>query len=909
MDHTPLFRYLRNCYQEDFGQSALSDVFQRKYEHRWWHSVEEELLFRQAPMTFVAQDWAETVRSKAFLYRKEKQLIYSFLFLIGSATEETSETGTLITAPLIWCPAQITEYEDDYYLALEGDELHCNDSLLAGLSDQPEVLIEALHGLLVPPIDKDRLFQACRLLEKHIDGLNHDPCLDYPTLADAAAVRAARRRAKPGTPLQLLPAALTMMVPKPSAARGVLTELEHLAEGGPISPALEQLLDHQQSIPTEGAGTADLPRVLPLSLSQQQQAILTACENEPLSAVIGPPGTGKSFTIAACALDQAARGHAVLITTRMDDGVDVIAEKCETISGFKDGLIRFGKADTKKAFKAKLEHMVRGMFAQQSHDLPALRRRLQDMAEDIQAQEAALSAACSRQLAWGGLLADPSSKILDRVRRAWTRLRAKREPPLWQAFQTLEDAYASQTQLARGYLRAHYENGLAEAYHQHRPVLQSFLSAVRARQSGLFAERTQALDWSVLFSVLPIWLGRITDCHEVLPLKPGLFDVAIVDEATLCDMASLLPVAQRAKRLCIVGDPYQLRHLSFVSRDRQALFARRHQLSEDKQDHFDFRAKSAMDLAETRATPIFLNEHFRGHPELIAFSNQTYYGDSLRVMTEKPGIHDEPRLRITQCDQPKRDKDGVNAAEVTAVIRHLQNLFGQEKAPPLSVGVLSPFRKQADALNAAISEAFPVEMLQRHRVMVGTPYSFQGQERDCMLLSSALCREDHLAAPRYLARGGVFNVSITRARQFQTLFCSVEPEGLPPHSPLRQYLVHINSLSTEDRQTPAQAGGDPFSEAVAAALAPAGVSVQTGVVVAGMKLDLLLAKGSRVLGLDLVGYPGDFADFFPIQRYHILARAGVPLLPLAYADWLFHQETCVTAILERLVPGADLPAP
>jgi superfamily I DNA and/or RNA helicase len=55
-----------------------------------------------------------------------------------------------------------------------------------------------------------------------------------------------------------------------------------------------------------------------------------------------------------------------------------------------------------------------------------------------------------------------------------------------------------------------------------------------------------------------------------------LFDVAIIDEASQCDIASCFPVLFRAKRAIIVGDDKQLAHLSFLEKNKEQSFLSQH---------------------------------------------------------------------------------------------------------------------------------------------------------------------------------------------------------------------------------------------------------------------------------------------------------------------------------------------
>ena len=41
-------------------------------------------------------------------------------------------------------------------------------------------------------------------------------------------------------------------------------------------------------------------------------------------------------------------------------------------------------------------------------------------------------------------------------------------------------------------------------------------------------------------------------------MRPGLFDVVVIDDAPKCKLTDVLPLIFRAKRLVVIGDPTQL---------------------------------------------------------------------------------------------------------------------------------------------------------------------------------------------------------------------------------------------------------------------------------------------------------------------------------------------------------------
>jgi superfamily I DNA and/or RNA helicase len=392
----------------------------------------------------------------------------------------------------------------------------------------------------------------------------------------------------------------------------------------------------------------------------------------------------------------------------------------------------------------------------------------------------------------------------------------------------------------------------------------------------------------------------LADVGSLLPLKPELFDLAIVDEATQCDMASCLPVFFRARRIVITGDPRQLRHLSFLSRERQRLLANKRALNEAETETCDYRGKSILDWVNesipSQEQVVFLDEHFRSRPQIIAFSNREFYRGALKIMTQRPDTLAAPSLKLLTV-KGHRESNGPNREEADQVITEVVRWIESERDLPAnlahSLGVLSPFREQVDHLFALLAKRVEFAAIEKHRLRIGTAHSFQGEERDVMFLSLAVDRGAHPGALRYLDRPDVFNVSITRARNLQIVFCSLMPDELPAMSLLRRYLEAIGQSPTADAAT---APADAFLHEVEKALFTRGFHTWPCFMVAGLPVDLLVAKNGRSMGIDLVGYPGQLANAFDLEKYRLFQRAGLRLFPLSFSAWQKDRQACLDAI-------------
>ena len=74
--------------------------------------------------------------------------------------------------------------------------------------------------------------------------------------------------------------------------------------------------------------------------------------------------------------------------------------------------------------------------------------------------------------------------------------------------------------------------------------------------------------------------------------------------------------------------------------------------------------------------------------------------------------------------------------------------------------------------------------------------------------------------------------------------------------------------------------------------------------VAGLPVDLLVERNGRSLGIDLVGYPGEFSKAFELEKYRLFQRAGLPLFPLSLRAWRNQRHACLQAIEHWTTQGS-----
>lgn len=271
---------------------------------------------------------------------------------------------------------------------------------------------------------------------------------------------------------------------------------------------------------------------------------------------------------------------------------------------------------------------------------------------------------------------------------------------------------------------------------------------------------------------LQCWAVTSLSAKSRVPFQAGMFDYVIIDEASQCDIASIIPLLYRAKRAVIIGDPKQLSHISQLSKKQDIALLQKYHVS----PAWSYSSNSLYSLAEGKVGVdhiIQLKDHFRCCADIIEFSNDTFYDGSLRTATKyatlKTPAGDKPGIRwIDIQGRTIRPSSGsaYNAEEAQAVVDELKRLVSAGYKG--TIGVTTPFRRQADEVRRILEtkeKSLYTLLATRHEFIADTVHKFQGDERDLMIFTPVV--SDGTPAPTLVFlenTGNLFNVAITRAR-------------------------------------------------------------------------------------------------------------------------------------------------
>lgn len=902
-----LINYFHDCFKADNNSQTFNNFLSATVENTYFFTQKEELLNDFLPIVPIPPELGEEISKNVLLFEREKELIYGSFFIVGKYTSNLGRQKRLCS-PLFYHHAEISERDGDYFIEIDSSQRKLNVNLLNEIGvDKGFYEDYLLNGVLTEPITKTTVGDLILLFKRYLPSLETEHLVDYPNLVNLSTLKKTRNEGE-----AILPSSAIGLVKKAESSRGILNELKDLTKVE-LSLPLQSLFQ-----PVEGNEISNSHVDVPLHLSEIQTELIRSSRTNSSTVIIGPPGTGKSYTISAIALDHMIRGESVLVVSKNNEAVDVIHNKIKDVIGFDKFIIRGGK---KREYKTSVNQHLRNLIDRSSpfrylsklvdHTITGLRdynSRSSNLKDSLKLYERKTDElknhynyTLNEELRWGNTLQKAETSFWNALKSKFIEFKNKRQTPIWEIESELKYLDNFLTKLKLNQLKYNYIESALKSLNSNWKEFKQFYTAFNLKSETQKKEAYQKLEFEKILPAFPIWLTRLHSLEHTLPLNKGMFDVVIIDEASQCDIASCLPAIQRGKRLVIAGDPQQLKHTSFVSKTYQNTLISKYNLKDDY--HLDYRNRSILDVAlkniQSRSQVGTLDEHYRSKPSIIGFSNEQFYDNMLKVMSQKPNTKNESLFFVNVTGT--RDKQGKNQEEVNAIIAKITDIIEQEKTLNSllcsSIGIISPFRSQADLIAKNIREHFDLSDITKHKIMVGTPYHFQGEERDIMLLSMCIDENTHHSALIHLNKPDVFNVSITRARSEQYIYTSIDKKKLPATHLLYQYLSFQtpNPIKVKDNYH------DKFSEEVVSQLKNWNIkNIWTSIHIANTSVDILIHHKKKYIGIDLIGYPGQFEGSIGLEDYRVLNRAGITIIPFPYSNWHFTNEDAVKELKQLI---------
>lgn len=1002
-----LSQYLHDCVREEVKSSTFRNLKQDKDNK--WHFVKEPESLLLSEENCLALDGADShiteLMVNAETSKKDRYLLYGYLFLTGK-NPMNKKAGQFLT-PLLYTPCHLERDKMNINCSLSEEFLSLNTGALSALlqrddEDETDQLFDELIDVVPDlPLTQEKVQIFLTTLKAIL------PDINVKLAMEDSFNEGGLDNYEAASGIEIKPLSAVVLTKRPSITAGVLHELTQIAEksSGVFRETSLNIINEEyiqsskkdkkpEIAEEEPKKLTDFFPVTPLQTSDSQENVIEAIENNPLIAVYGPPGTGKSQTIVNLVSHLVANGKSVLVASRMDKAVDVVADRLNDLgapymamragrlnyqkelyyqlqdllsnkvdidTGYEDSILvslddmknllgTISELEEKCNKIIKLEHKWYKHLAEQKEQQKKVKERviepkinnaeIEDALDTIENVEYYLEGSgilnallkriaistLSNRLGLKNVNIDYMTlqdikeelkllEITNNLRGA--EIEINKIGNLHQLLENIRLMRRKQRSLAIDILKNQRRESLkrviGDQIKRQRLIVHS--KALIERKKNLQNRLLEDEDFKPLLETFPCWTVTTYAISEALPLKPGMFDVAIIDEASQCDIASCFPVLFRAKKAVIVGDDKQLAHLSFLEKGKEQSFLSQYSIPDRYQLMWRFRTNSMFDLANYYSpNPVLLDEHFRSLPPIINFSNEEFYGGRIRIMNKNTDVKGSLELHVVPDARVDLDTTR-NMAETEAVLKRLQEVIAEDKDSenPTSIGIISPFRGQVELIKKALGQVLDEKTIKRHEIEVGTAHTFQGDERDVIILSWTFAENSHFQSLTFLQKPNLFNVAITRAKQKLICFISKDPKQLQSGL-LKRYLEFIQdqikieqaAIEHKSYDVDEYIYNNSFEKEIAKEIKKAGYSVEAGFDTAGYKIDLVTtnSKGEQLAiecdGLDDTERKESKTALNQVKKQFILERCGWKILRITAREWHYSKKVCIDKIKDIL---------
>lgn len=303
-------------------------------------------------------------------------------------------------------------------------------------------------------------------------------------------------------------------------------------------------------------------------------------------------------------------------------------------------------------------------------------------------------------------------------------------------------------------------------------------------------------DFNLFTDFFPVVMMSPSVCSSIMPLKEGLFDIVIFDEASQLRLEDTYPALIRGNVKIVSGDSQQMPPSSYFQGSTAVL----HPTEEDYETESELQeiqnsSRNSLDLVESESLLVYaencgykqsyLRVHYRSkHPDLIEFSNHAFYGRKLIPM---PAKQDYKAIKFVEVNGIYEGQ--VNREEAQKVINILL-----EEIQPLSngkypsVGIATFNIYQRNLILEEITKARQLKPEYDRKfsdlgsdLFVKNLENIQGDERDIIIISTTFGRKQDGSFRQsfgpILQRNGykLLNVIVTRAK-YKIFVCTSIPQ-------------------------------------------------------------------------------------------------------------------------------------
>lgn len=429
-------------------------------------------------------------------------------------------------------------------------------------------------------------------------------------------------------------------------------------------------------------------------------------------------------------------------------------------------------------------------------------------------------------------------------------------------------------------------------------------------------------NYDVFSFLFPIWICSPEKTCVLTPLKEGIFDYGIFDEASQMFVENSYPLIYRCKTNIVAGDPKQMPPSNW--------FQSRIDEDDEEYDEDDEQAESLLEKASICNWPMFnLKNHYRSErADLISFSNQNIYNDELEFSTKNG---------ILGCGIEVVNVNGIwddrhNDAEANQIIKLIEQRFDEYKNKKIII--LTFNKNQADYLEDKFYDKLMKnkEIYNNYlegKILIRNLETIQGDEADIVIMSVTYAPKDKQSnrvnqSFGVLSRQGGYkrlNVAITRAKEKMIVVKSIHDSqvlniGNESILIFKNFINYVDNITKNFYEPEKEFDSKPifestFEEEVYKQLLSKisknkKYKILTQYPVGKKRIDMVVYdvdKNKVALGIEVDGlkyHSGIKKRLEDLDRQYFLESLGYRIFRITELEWKINKTDCLKDIISKL---------
>jgi superfamily I DNA and/or RNA helicase len=506
----------------------------------------------------------------------------------------------------------------------------------------------------------------------------------------------------------------------------------------------------------------------------QLRVINNAMKN-PITYVQGPPGTGKTYTILNVIISAFFNDQTVLMTSNNNKPITSIYDKFLHLTYTRAGktelvpfpIIRLGNIEEVKKALVRIKELYENVNninvyentldkikLNQENNLKKLNELLEDYEKRLDAEEE-LKTLEELYSKLDNSLGLRQLKFFDRINELKEKINSIPNITNDEALKLVYRSDEFDTWI--------YYSSVKRIKRLNEPKYQELINMLNFNSNDEESLKQAAIKFNTyikddknLENFLKVFPIIATTNMSVIKLgSPKVqFDLTIMDEAGQCAIATSLPALLRGESLLLVGDQNQLQPVVVLDTNLNNIFMKKYSIK----SHFNYCDNSILKCMceiDDISKFILMRYHYRCHKKIIDFSNKKYYNGQLICKTlTHTFTNDQLQFLSVNSNGIVNQERNIAKAEAEAIIKKIKD----DKLT--NVGIITPFRNQAELIQKLVDKE------ELKGVEVGTIHTFQGQDKDSIILSCAITPNTNQKTFEWVKNNKeLINVGVTRAKE------------------------------------------------------------------------------------------------------------------------------------------------